>query len=181
MSQKCISEEEAKQVLDLYLNTDLTQDEIAEKVGVTRKQVWRVANKNCTPEFMRDRKRPCYARSKTGDKNPQFGKKYSLPTVKNYSRHHIPEWYTGHSKDAHVILMCKELGITELPKGFVVHHCDFNRVNNTIDNLVLMTRREHQALHMHLRDRVNGSATTMSKDSTIKWLEARRAAQAAKI
>ena len=35
----------------------------------------------------------------------------------------------------------------KIPKGFVIHHKDFDSLNNDIDNLVLMTQRAHTAYH----------------------------------
>ena len=70
----------------------------------------------------------------------------------------------------HHLVMCEHLGITEIPRGYCVHHCDFNPHNNDIGNLVLLTVGEHSALHQAL-----AGATTISKESTAKWLEAHRA------
>ena len=35
----------------------------------------------------------------------------------------------------------------EIPKGYVVHHKDFNKANNSIDNLMLLSLSEHTRLH----------------------------------
>ena len=35
----------------------------------------------------------------------------------------------------------------EIPKGYHVHHKDFNRANNEIDNLELIEKRMHMSLH----------------------------------
>ncbi|HLD91450.1 MAG TPA: HNH endonuclease [Patescibacteria group bacterium] len=42
-----------------------------------------------------------------------------------------------------------QLGITT-PKGFVTHHLDYNPTNNEPNNLSLMDRRSHGALHRHI-------------------------------
>lgn len=34
-----------------------------------------------------------------------------------------------------------------IPKGYVIHHKDFNHKNNKIDNLQLMTKEEHNRFH----------------------------------
>ena len=41
---------------------------------------------------------------------------------------------------------------SEIPKGYVVHHIDFNPANNDISNLTLLTYSEHRKLHFK-RDR----------------------------
>ena len=41
----------------------------------------------------------------------------------------------------------------EIPKGYEIHHCDFNHENNDISNLKLITREEHIAIHArHKKD-----------------------------
>ena len=35
----------------------------------------------------------------------------------------------------------------EIPKGCVVHHKDFNKSNNEIENLQLLTKKDHATLH----------------------------------
>lgn len=54
-----------------------------------------------------------------------------------------PEWYTGRAKSKHVyyhnVVMCASIGLTEIPKGFVVRHLDGDKRNNSISNLVLMS------------------------------------------
>ena len=67
-----------------------------------------------------------------------------------------PEWYTGRKGSdyvfLHTVVMCEHLGLTELPKGYVVHHIDGNKKNNTIDNLALMTVSGHSKLHLLMKN-----------------------------
>lgn len=35
----------------------------------------------------------------------------------------------------------------EVPKGYDVHHKDFNKANNEVDNLQLLTKKDHATLH----------------------------------
>lgn len=50
----------------------------------------------------------------------------------------------------HVLIMEKHIG-RYLKDGEVVHHIDCNRLNNSIENLQLMTQSEHCALHQALK------------------------------
>jgi hypothetical protein len=71
-----------------------------------------------------------------------------------------PRWIGGRIKDEfgyikirvgkkyvreHTLAVKKVL--KDFPKGYVVHHIDFNKENNSLDNLCLMTRSEHMKLH----------------------------------
>ena len=40
----------------------------------------------------------------------------------------------------------RELNI-KIPKGYDIHHIDFNRENNNIENLVMLPRKLHQEYH----------------------------------
>lgn len=166
----------------LYEGTELTMQQIADHLGITYAQVFKYVKKNYSPETRRARKAVCYRNSKLGEKNPSFGltgalsRKYigEVSDSKGYLMVLKPEWYTGRKGSKHVfvhhVVMCKHLGISAIPRGYCVHHCDFNPYNNDIQNLVLLTIGEHAALHAAL-----GGVTTISKESTTKWLEAHRA------
>lgn len=75
-----------------------------------------------------------------------------------------PTWFTGYSKSVkvpeHVVLYCQANGLTELPKGYVVHHKDLDKQNNVLSNLVLMTNQEHSSLHKKLYWRNNNAIST---------------------
>jgi hypothetical protein len=122
-----------------------------------------------------------YRNSKLGKNNPMFGKTgenhHNFKIVKGDSKGYLlrlkPEWYTGRQGSKHVFehsaVYCEHTGMTEIPEGYVVHHCDQNKLNNAFTNLLMMTMGEHAALHRFIE-----GATTISKESTAKWLEARR-------
>ncbi|ACE75785.1 P45 [Xanthomonas phage phiL7] len=170
-----------------YENTTLTMDQIAQRLGTNRLRVHNYVKRNYTADYRSNRKRGCYRRSKLGDLNPMQGRcaedhphfKGVVDDGKGYLLVLKPEWYTGRKGSKHVfqhqVVMCEHLGITAMPKGYVVHHCDENPHNNNIDNLVMMTMAEHAALHSWT------GATTISQESTAKWLEARRAGTPAMI
>jgi len=61
-----------------------------------------------------------------------------------YKPEHPRADVTGHV-GVHILVMEKKLG-RSLKKGEIVHHCDFNKLNNDPLNLLLLSRIEHQQL-----------------------------------
>lgn len=170
-----------------YENTELTLEQIAARTHKSYKIVWNYVARNYSKQHRQGRKRNSYRLSKMGDLNPMTGKLADqhhnfvgeVADGKGYLMTLKPEWYTGRKGSKHVfvhqVVVCQALGITAIPAGWCVHHCDENPHNNVIDNLVLLTMGEHAALHSWV------GATTISKESTAKWLEARRATKVAMI
>lgn len=168
------------EIKHLIENTELTLTQIAALTGGSYKRVWKVW-KTYSAEYRRQRKTRSYQLSKLGDKNPMTGKfgedhhyfKGVVSDNKGYLMCLKPAWYTGRKASKHVfehsIVVCEGLGITEVPKGWCVHHCDHNPHNNVFDNLVMMTTGDHNRLHRYMTD---VGVTTMPKGSTLKWVEA---------
>ena len=42
-----------------------------------------------------------------------------------------------------------------IPVDCVIHHKDFDRTNNTLENLELMTKKVHDKLHLNVRMGLN--------------------------
>lgn len=169
---------------ELFETTDLTQDEIGLRLGLTRKQVWRRLTKLYTSDELRERKRRCYSKSKQGDKNPMFGKVKEqhhnylgqISDGKGYLLILKPEWFTGRKGTRHIFyhhyIICKHLNITEIPKGCVVHHRDGDTHNNDISNLQLMTNSEHRKLHSLINQRATTNCTSEANaDGSARHLE----------
>lgn len=174
--------EQIKDLIKVALRTtNLTNSQIRIRVGC-RGQLVSDSLKELGHAFSVDRKRRMYSLSKLGDKNPMKGKtgvdhhnfKGVIDDSKGYKLMLKPDWYTGRKGSKHIFLhsavVCHFMKMTEIPAGYVVHHCDQNPHNNYFSNLVLLTLAEHAALH-----RLIEGATTISKESTSKWVEARRA------
>lgn len=161
-----------------YEETSMTIQQIANKLGIKLNKVWKYTKKNYSKEYRKNRKVKNYCSSKMGDKNPMFGKLAAahhnfVGTVsdnKGYWMQLKPDWFTGRAHSKHVfvhhVVVCESMGLTEIPKGWNVHHCDHNPENNHFDNLVLITMGDHMKLHWVLK-----GATTISKESTLKWVE----------
>lgn len=111
---------------------------------------------------------------KLGSLNPMWNKKGNLHH--NYKEHikvsggyiaiECPSWYTGnrhHNKQLeHIIVYCDREGLTEIPKGFIIHHIDFNKLNNDPDNLIMLSISDHMKIHAIFRK----GATTISEESS---------------
>jgi len=161
-----------------YEETSMTMQQIADKLGIGLNKVWKYTKKNYSKEYRKNRKVKNYRSSKMGEKNPMFGKFAEdhhcfvglVSDHKGYWMQLKPDWFTGRQHSKHVfvhhIVVCEHMGLTEIPKGWNVHHCDHNPENNSFSNLVLITMSDHQKLHCFLK-----GATTISKESTLKWVE----------
>lgn len=150
-------------IYDLFDTTELTYNQIAEELGTTYKVVSTRIHKKYTRDQIKDRKARTYRNSKLGNKNPMLGKvgekhpyyKGVVSDCKGYLLILKPEWFTGRKKSKHIFyhhyVLCKALGLTEIPKGFSVHHIDKDPLNNNLDNLALLTNTEHRRIHLEER------------------------------
>lgn len=159
--------------IGMMLRSDVikTNQQIADEMGCAQSWVATISKRWLTPEELAVRKRLNYQASRFGDKNPSYGKrgeecgnyKGEISSGDGYLMIVKPSWYTGrkgsHHVFVHTLVMCKSLGLTELPASFVVHHIDGNKTNNELSNLALMTNSAHSRLHQRER------ATTISKES----------------
>ncbi len=148
--------EDVKRLIE---DTDLTLQQIADECDVTWAQVQYYVARHYSKQFRKERKAKCYSNSKLGDKNPMKNKTGEnhpnyigdISDGKGYRIQLKPEWYTGRKGSKHVfvhtLVMCDELGLTELPAGFVVHHIDGDKTNNSLNNLALLTNGAHTRLH----------------------------------
>lgn len=168
------------QIFDLYEKTDLTQREIAAKLGIGWKVVFNRCRSHYSSQYRKERQSRLLAKSKLGNLNPMTGKtgdehpryKGVVGDSKGYLMVLKPEWYTGRKGSKHIFehhkVVCEALGLTSIPKGWAVHHVNEIKTDNVFENLVLMTMRDHVKLHSYLKE----GATTISKESTLKWVEA---------
>lgn len=61
--------------------------------------------------------------------------------------------YNGKRMRLHIAVWTSENG--SVPKGFCIHHIDFNRENNSITNLTCISIAEHNKLHAAKKARDN--------------------------
>lgn len=176
-----LSAADLAKIKDLFHSSSLTQTQVGNLFGCHNARVSKLWKSWFSAEERRKRKVLNYVRSKAGNKNPMYG----IPSEdhprfigvvgdnKGYLMVLKPAWYTGRKRSRHVfqhhVVVCEALGITQIPAGWAVHHCDRNPHNNEIDNLVLIKSGDHSRLRQWMRSE---GVTTMDKSSTLKWVEA---------
>lgn len=176
------SAEKVAQIREQFETTQLTYEQIGQLTGTSYHQVINVVHAHYSKEEILARKQKNYRASKLGEKNPYYGLRGKasphyigeIGDNKGYLMVLKPDWYTGRKGSKHVfahhVVVCEHLGLTEIPRGYSVHHCDRDTLNNDFSNLVMLKVSDHSALHHWLNTE---GATTISKESTLKWVEAR--------
>jgi DNA-binding CsgD family transcriptional regulator len=127
----------------LVRNTELSSLEISNVFGLSLKTVSKFVKEILTPqEFMaRESAHRSRAVREIQGTNPA-----------TYKVIKAPEWYSGPVSSSgwgkeHHIVWCAANGVTEVPKGYNVHHIDHDHRNNDPSNLMLMTHSEHTSHH----------------------------------
>lgn len=146
-------------ICQLFLQTDTPLRQICKECSVEYYQLQQVLNAHFSKKQQDDRKSRLYRNSKLGNNNPmkmRTGRSHPnyigiVSDGNGYLQCKKPDWYTGRVKSdyvfVHHVVICEALGITEIPKGFVVHHIDGNKHNNSVSNLALMSMSGHSKLH----------------------------------
>lgn len=140
---------------------DLAKNKIAKELKIDYYTLEAIWTHYYSPEERKSRKTRMYALSKTGNKNPRYGKPTMRP-VENvddgngYTLKWKPEWWTGRQGSnyvfEHQLVICEALGLTEMPKDFVVHHINGDKKDNSMNNLALLTKSAHGKLHKREKD-----------------------------
>lgn len=73
------------------------------------------------------------------------------------------------SVPVHVLEACKKYNLEEIPEGYHVHHLDMNTLNNSQDNLILLSSEDHDILHQFLKK--HPEYVGLSEEETKKWIE----------
>lgn len=156
---RIISDETISLVCNLFEHTETRLQDICKEARLEYWEMQEILDKHYSKEFQQKRKSHLYSLSKKGNKNPMTGKfkelhhnyKGEVDDGNGYLQCLKPDWYTGRKGCKHVfvhtIVMCEHLGLTELPKGWVIHHINGNKKDNDINNLALLTNSGHTKLH----------------------------------
>lgn len=144
-----LSEEQWCTVVRMLANPNIAQSDIAAKVGCSQKTVCNILWEVFPKSFVRHRKQIArhnihQARKKRGD---FCTRRYS----KGYLLILAPKWYANKQErefiPAHDAIVCRRLGLSCMPKGYIVHHKNQNKLDNRYSNLMLMTISDHMYYH----------------------------------
>lgn len=151
------------EICSLFEESLIRIEDICSEVKLPNYMVQDVLRRNFTKEQIDKRHAKFYRESKLGLKNPM--------TNRTYEQHHNykgiiddgngylmclkPDWFTGRKNKTYVFVhhieFCLATGLTEIPKGFVIHHIDLNKKNNDPSNLAMMSMAAHARLHAMLK------------------------------
>jgi hypothetical protein len=149
----------AQEAIRLYKTFQYTQPEICAKVGCSEHALYDLICASCTKD---ERLRAAAASSKR--RLYKHGPPHIVVGVTQDARGYLyarcPSWWTGKTTGGrvkvHKLVCAKAYGLTEIPKGFVVHHINHNRTDNRWCNLELMRASDHAAYHNKTRVRAKG-------------------------
>lgn len=150
------------EVIKVIKETDMLAQEIAKLFSVSKWLIEEIARRNLTKEERKEIWSKRAKRSKLGELNPMFGKtgekhhnSVKLSRTNGYKTVFKPDWFTGKSDGnriyEHIFIYCVTRGLSEIPKGYVIHHKDENIDNNEPWNLELLSISEHVKLHWRQR------------------------------
>lgn len=76
-------------------------------------------------------------------------------------------------KQTYIHILLYETFVGDIPKGYVIHHKDFNPLNNNIDNLVCVSRSEHMSIHNKTTNKnmYGNRKTDLTRNQKLKIIE----------
>ena len=154
------SEEKVQAILSDLNDITKHVSTIADAHNVSKWLVQELLRKHGSTDLKKARTSYWCAYYKQGKDNPMFGKtkdkhhnyKENVSLCMGYRVIPAPDWWEGGLVDGfrayeHHVVCCEKDGEVALPHGWVVHHKDHNKLNNSPDNLEMMTRAEHMRYH----------------------------------
>lgn len=131
-----------EQIKELYLK-GLTIKEISKISNVSEVAIWKRLNKT----KIKKRSYKEYDRTWAKDKK---GKEYLGADGRYWIRNYYDKSRRKTSARRYVVVMEEFLG-HPIPKDLVVHHINGNPTDDRIENLRLLTQKEHNKIHKEMR------------------------------
>ena len=122
----------------MYIIKEKSQLEIAKEINLNR-----ITVRNWLNRYNIQIRRRGLPKGKFGKDHPSWrGGKYWLN----------PQGYLVKKVKGKPVFLHREVylqhnKLKEIPKGYVIHHKDRNKLNNSINNLQMVTRGEHKRIH----------------------------------
>ena len=144
-----------EELVECYINQEMTQEEIAQQFGTTQHVVWRAMRKMAIPT------RVAAKRNQLGPLNTSWkgGRLLQGQSAKGTGFSDAGYWYVrkpnhpNATKGGYVaehIVVATDMAGRALEDGECVHHIDMNKRNNAEANLVICTHREHRQFGLQL-------------------------------
>lgn len=180
ISKKWIADEKNREaVLALYRDPEIIPTmEIAKRLNTSYHNVQAILSRYLDPAEFTALKTLRYSASKVGSKNPMFQKTgeahHNWKGECDDGYGYLTILWNGKRRFVHSVVMMEALGVTELPKGMVVHHIDGDRKNNNINNLALVTDSGHKMIHyLQVKDSVDLVLKKSKVAEAVKYLTSR--------
>lgn len=133
----------------MLANPNIIQSDIAAKVGCSQATVFNILREIFPKSFIRHRRQ--IARHNIHQSRKRRGDFRTRKYSKGYLLILAPKWYANKQErefvPAHDAIVCRRLGLSCMPKGYVVHHKNQNKLDNRYSNLMLMTISDHIYYH----------------------------------
>lgn len=144
------------EVLRLIEETEMGFTLIARTLGVSVHYCQCVVQKAHGPGYMKARAERLGILQRSGAKHYRYR---DGTTIKNNGYRGVPppEWWRGKLTVnryvfEHILVLCEAVGWDHLPSGMQVHHCNGDKLDNRLDNLIAIKNGTHQALHKYFND-----------------------------
>lgn len=122
-----------------------TMAQVAAMTRQTHATVGAIVRETVPPDQLKILKVANYSKSKTGAKNPMFGVRNQVEAILRSGYRYL--WMGEEYLPEHRLIVMQAFGLTQWPEGWEIHHIDSNKLNNSLDNLAIVTRSGHQQLH----------------------------------
>jgi hypothetical protein len=123
-----------------------TMAEVGRMTKQTHATVSAIVRETVPQDHLRILKVANYSKSKMGERNPMFGVRKQVEAILRSGYRYL--WLGDNTyAPEHRLVVMKALGIKDWPEGWEIHHIDNDKLNNSLDNLAIVTPSGHQQLH----------------------------------